>query len=158
MPAGRCSPSSAQPSRRAVWLPGGEGNRAAVGQGRQSRCAQAPTCLLLCGCLVGTEITAEAATQTQTSLFAFLCVPQGCAGQLEAISLREASCSAASAGRHSPYGSSLVVMPISSDVFGTLLSTAGTCSGCSACCCFLFKYFLQSSSAKTQQQRHVRLP
>lgn len=66
--------------------------------------------------------------------------------------LREALC------RHSPYGSSLVVMPISSDVFGTLLSTAGTCSGCSACCCFLFKYFLQSSSAKTQQRRHVRLP
>lgn len=53
---------------------------------------------------------------------------------------------------HSPYGSSLVVMPISSDVFGTLLSTAGTCSGCSASCCFLRKYFLQSSSAKTQHQ------
>lgn len=53
---------------------------------------------------------------------------------------------------HSPYGSSLVVMPISSDVFGTLLSTAGTCSGCSASCRFLRKYFLQSSSAKTQHQ------
>lgn len=43
-------------------------------------------CLLLCGRLEGTTITAEAATQTQTSLFAFLCDPQGCAGQLEAIS------------------------------------------------------------------------
>lgn len=59
-----------------------------MGQGRQSRCAQTPTCLLLCGRLVGTTITAEVATQTQTSLFAFLCIPQGCAGQLEAISTR----------------------------------------------------------------------
>lgn len=59
-----------------------------MGQGRQSRCAQAP-CLLLCGCLEGTTITAEAATQTQTGLFAFLCVPQGCAGQLEVISTRD---------------------------------------------------------------------
>lgn len=51
-----------------------------------------------------------------------------------------------------PYGSSLVVMPISSDVFGTLLSTAGTWSGWSACSFFLCKYFLQSSSAKTHNQ------
>lgn len=52
-----------------------------------------------------------------------------------------------------PYGSSLVVMPISSDVFGTLLSTADTWRGWLASSCFLCKYFLQSSSAKTHSQR-----
>lgn len=51
-----------------------------------------------------------------------------------------------------PRGSSRVVMPSSSFVCGTLLSTLATCKGFSdSCICCLSMYFLQSSSVEKRQ-------